>query len=211
MKKQKRQTVSTTVSEVEHGVDLCRENARRLMHNARILLENGGSDGLAYVLWSLAVEEFGKGLLLKRQAPTIQQGVFEVKISKDHDEKFVAGLAAIRKLQNTHFRRLLRIKENRRNRATTVEDPLRPGSSVSVAPSTSGLFSDGLDAQSGVDATVALRFDILYVDWQKRGARFVRPGETIRLPEVTGRWELKREDLELAIDALDKELKNNRT
>jgi hypothetical protein len=53
-----------------------------------------------------------------------------------------------------------------------------------------------------VDPTVDLRFDILYVAWQQSTTRFIRPGETIRRPELTARWELNKDDLTLAINAL---------
>jgi hypothetical protein len=42
--------VQTSVATVEAGIEECEENAKRLLRNASILLDHGGSDGLAYVL-----------------------------------------------------------------------------------------------------------------------------------------------------------------
>ena len=55
--------VRTSVARVQTGIELCEDNAKRFLQNATILLDHGGSDGLANVLWSFAVEEFGKAIL----------------------------------------------------------------------------------------------------------------------------------------------------
>jgi len=209
-KRPKPEMISTTVTEVERGIALCRENALRLVRNADVLLKNNGSDGLAYVLWSLAVEEHGKGILLRRQITNdgTTNGKCLVEFSKDHYEKFETGLADLKTLKQTKFERLLRVKANTGQRSTTIEDPLRPGTVVSVGAATTGLFSDGLDEAASVDPTVDLRFHLLYVAWQQSTMRFVRPGETIRRPELTARWELNEDDLKLAISALRAEVEN---
>jgi hypothetical protein len=67
------------------------------------------------------------------------------------------------------------------------------------------LFSELREAAS-VDPTLGLRFQILYVAWQPKTGKFVRPGETIGLPEMAVRWELNKADLKLAINALRAEL-----
>jgi hypothetical protein len=59
--------IRATPQQVHDAARLCNENVQRLLRNAKILLNHDGSDGLVYVLWSLAVEEFGKGILLEQQ------------------------------------------------------------------------------------------------------------------------------------------------
>jgi len=207
-KRIKPEIISTTVTEVERGIALCVENTLRFVRNAAILLENKGSDGLAYVLWSLAVEEYGKGILLRQQITKCgtTNGMCRVEFSKDHYEKFTTGLADLKSLKNTKFERLLRVKANSAQGSVTIEDPLRPGAAISVGAAATGLFSDGLDEVASVDPTVDLRFHLLYVAWQQSTMRFVRPGETIRRPELTARWELNEDDLKIAINALRAEL-----
>ena len=106
---------------------------------------------------------------------------------------------------------MLRVRENIHEASVTIEDPLRPGAGVSVLPASTGIFSDGLDEGARVDPTVDLRFHLLYVAWQKETMRFVRPGETIRQPGLTARWELNRSDLELAIRVLEAALADTTT
>jgi hypothetical protein len=84
----------------------------------------------------------------------------------------------------------------------TLEDPLRPGIAASVSALTTGVFSDGLGQEAGVDATVALRFALLYVDWNPCTQRWVRPGETIHEAGLVARWEIKKSEIREAIAAL---------
>ena len=39
--------VRTSVARVQTGIELCEDNAKRFLQNATILLDHGGSDGLA--------------------------------------------------------------------------------------------------------------------------------------------------------------------
>jgi hypothetical protein len=173
-----------------------------------MLLDHGGSDGLAYALWSLAVEEIGKGALLGVQVSglSLDGNPVTVTISKDHDEKFTEGLRSMPGLQRHKFESLLRVTENCSRSTVTIDDPFKPGSSVAISSGTTGDFSDVSEEEPGVQATVALRFDLLYVGWHAGQQRFGRPGETIRIPELTGRWELNHADLLEALDAVATEL-----
>ena len=193
----------TTVRTVQEAVRLCEENARRLLRNATLLLDNGGSDGLAYALWSLAVEEFGKSRLLLGQ---VEGRDPDDKVSVQHDyrhhEKFTAGFEILKDLKNTSLARLFRVTGNTSAEASTFDDPLRPDLSIAIPPFTTGLFEDVSAVPSGVDPTVALRMVLIYVDWDEKSGRWIRPGETFRRAGVIGRWELDACDLRRAIDSL---------
>lgn len=204
MKKPK--TLDSTAGEVRRGAVLCYENARRFVRNARILLERGGSDGLAYVLWSFAVEEIGKGVLLSQQLPANAESGVQVKVemSMDHCEKFAAGVRSVSGLDSQKFENLLRVTRNSSASSLTVASPHKATNVVSVGSHQTGTFS--LDLDGALDPTVELRLALLYVDWSKADGRFFRPGETIQLPEFVGRWELSHEDLLSAVTAVENHL-----
>ena len=69
-----------------------------------------------------------------------------------------------------------------------------------------GLFDDGLGSDAAADATVELRFKLLYVDWSDDLKCWTRPGETIKRDGIEARWELDSGDLRSALDLLDKHL-----
>jgi AbiV family abortive infection protein len=121
----KPKTVDATIREVELGAELCRENTRRFIRNARILLEHHGSDGLAYVLWSFAVEELGKGVLLREQVPADVQPEdrVAVELSMDHREKFVAGVRSVPGLDRQRFESLLRVTSNFKRQLASSRQP----------------------------------------------------------------------------------------
>ncbi len=193
--------VRTDVATVQEAIELCEENAKRFLRNASILLDHQGSDGLAYVLWSLAVEEFGKGVLLRDQIDALAPAhPVEIEASWNHQTKFEAGFSQLVELQGTQLAWVLRVTGNISDDSVAIEDPIQPGVAVSIPPSSTGLFSDGLGG--GVDATVALRFAFLYVDWQQATNKWVRPGKTYRRGGVVARWELDRPDLQQAIEVL---------
>jgi len=200
-------TVTTTQGAIVLAVALCRENAKRFVRNARILLNAGGSDGLAYVLWSFGIEEFGKGVLLDRQlqaAGASATETIDMKLAWRHEDKFQAGFDCLSELKsNIKFDRVLRVQRNQQSEDSVHKDPLQPDMTAAVPAGGTGLFSDGLGGATGVDATVKLRLDLLYVDWNQSLEQWARPGEAIRNPELEARWELKHDDLLVAIDALE--------
>ena len=128
--------VRATVWNIREGIRLCEENTKRLSNNAKILLEHDdGSDGIVYVLWSLALEEYGKALLLQDQ---VDEGnndeIVEVELSMDHSEKLARGLEEFPSIEIT---RLLRVKVNASSGAAIFVDPLGQGSGVVVYCGTS--------------------------------------------------------------------------
>lgn len=196
---------NTTAETVLKGVELCKDNARRLLRNALLILDSGGSDGLAYALWSLAVEEFGKSRLLKAQVDGLDAATLVViEYQYEHAKKFTEGFDVLSELQGTQIARLFRVHTNS-GATATFQDPLRPGTAVSVPAGTSGVFKD-VSNPSGVDPTVALRMALIYVDWNETAGRWQRPGETLCGSGVVGRWELSASDLRRAIKSLEKHI-----
>jgi len=198
--------IRATPEVVADAVRLCGDNARRLVENATILLENGGSDGLAYVLWSIAVEEFGKGILLAQQASGAKANCIEITPCSDHDKKFAAGFERLTSLHGTRLGTFLRVTTNTTDATSVVKNPFLPESTVSVASGQTGRFSDGLDEIVGIDPTIELRFALIYVDWNANEKRWMRPGQTLRHGDFVARWELSRDDLRTAIVALNNEV-----
>ena len=205
-------TVHTTVATVLEGIELCEENAKRFLRNAEILLDHQGSDGIAYILWSLAVEEFGKALLLRNQVGGRRGHTsVDIELTSDHAEKFKAGFNELPELTGTRLARLLRVTGNSSPDDISLEDPLQPGVAVTVAPMSTGLYEDVTAGNDGVDPTVALRFALLYVDWDPSTGKWVRAGKTFRGSGVIARWELSSDDLRQAIDVLWRRVENRTT
>ena len=211
MGQQKPKVFTSTAGEARRGAELCRENARRFVRNATILLERGGSDGLAYVLWSFAVEEIGKGVLLLEQvSPNANPSDrIQLALSMDHIEKFKAGVQSVPGLDSQRFENLLQVTSNSRATNLAVTSPHNAGTTLSVGPSTTGTFSSVEDGE--LDPTVELRMALLYVNWHPLNRQFFRPGQTIRLPDFVGRWELSREDLISALRAVENHVQESTT
>ena len=142
--------VRTSVARVQTGIELCEDNAKRFLQNATILLDHGGSDGLAYVLWSFAVEEFGKAILLRDQMDGVASGQNKcIEWSADHWEKFRTGFNQLTELSGTKLARVLGVTGNASPDDTVIENPRRD-----------------VGDNGEVDPTVALRFALLCVDFQ---------------------------------------------
>jgi hypothetical protein len=191
-----------SVETVTEGIALCEENVKRLLRNARILLAHDGSDGLAYVLWSLAVEEFGKAASLRDAIAGQPPGAMVcVSLAAPHVDKFAAGLRALdeRDALDDRLRWKLRVMTNTSGADTAIPNPLQPEQRIAVAPLRTGLLTDQGD---DLIATVDLRFRLLYVDWDPDAGRWRRAGTTYRALGVEARWELPRKDLEDLIDTL---------
>ena len=194
--------VRTSVARVQTGIELCEDNAKRFLQNATILLDHGGSDGLAYVLWSFAVEEFGKAILLRDQMDGVASGQNKcIEWSADHWEKFRTGFNQLTELSGTKLARVLGVTGNASPDDTVIENPRRLGVTSSVTRSSTGLFSD-IGDNGEVDPTVALRFALLCVDFQPATGDWTRPGKSYRQGGVVARWEIGKDDVLQAIEVL---------
>lgn len=54
-----------TEEQLKEGTNICFDKAKRLLNDAEILLKNWGTIGHAIGLYTFALEEYGKALLLK--------------------------------------------------------------------------------------------------------------------------------------------------
>jgi AbiV family abortive infection protein len=82
---------SYRVADTDTGVQKCIDNASNLLESANILLESNKKDH-SYILFTFAVEEFGKALyLFERKKDAEEKGLDMIKNDpvtfKDHDEK----------------------------------------------------------------------------------------------------------------------------
>ncbi|MDE1845409.1 MAG: AbiV family abortive infection protein [Thaumarchaeota archaeon] len=65
-------TRSYPASEIDNGIKKCLARSQSILESASLLL-NAGKKNEAYVLYTFAVEEFGKACLLKKMKNTAQQ------------------------------------------------------------------------------------------------------------------------------------------
>lgn len=197
---------STSVEKVQHGIDLCEKNAKRLLHNAAILLDHNGSVGIAYGLWTLAVEEFGKAVLLTNQiAGRASEEIIDIDLS-GHKERFKAGFDELPELYGKQLGRVLSVAHNGNISVDSIEDPRQPEIVVSVGAGAAGLFENLSDLSRGVDPTVELRFAFLYVDF--KSGSWDRPDETFQKDKLAGAWQLEIADLRQAIQVLSGRVEN---
>jgi AbiV family abortive infection protein len=85
------------------GIKLCTKKIAELLHDAEILCKNGGSDSSVVVIYSVAVEEYGKSLMLERILLETNkvEGKFLVKKSifgvghGGHEEKISAAFKVL--------------------------------------------------------------------------------------------------------------------
>ena len=105
--------VRTSVAAVQTGIERCEDNVKRFLRNATILLDHGGCEGLAYVLWSFAVEEFGKAILLGEQMDGVASGQSKcIELSADDWEKFRTGFNQLTELRGTKLSRVFDAGDN---------------------------------------------------------------------------------------------------
>lgn len=82
------------------GVDLCRKKSKQLVNNAQFFLKDKKNHPLAFALYTFAIEEFGKELLLKelleenKRHYEIPQKIFGRRYGKSHEEKIKRALSS---------------------------------------------------------------------------------------------------------------------
>jgi AbiV family abortive infection protein len=197
--------VQVHVKTVVEGSGLCQTNARRLNASAKLLCENQGDEGLAFALWSLAVEELGKAILLRE--PIGSRGADEIismQPAFDHRSAFTRGFSELHDLHNTRFARVFRMTSNANASTIPVKDPI--GSTDRSFPIPSGItgwFEATGHNEAGEPPSVDLRMDLLYVNWSSKERKWVHPSHSELPSRSSGRWELKRDDVRSAINSLD--------
>lgn len=193
--------VNVKVRVLMDGRALCIENARRLNANAGLLLEHHGDPNIAFVLWTLAVEEFGKGLLLAEQVTTQDlESIVAVQPNFDHRKSFQRGFAVLEGLEKTTLRRALKVKVSSPV-PKVASDPKQPESQLSVPASTTGKFEVVSDPDYGLPPSVELRFDVLYVAWDRNLECWTDGRAGVPEGLVAG-WEISETDLGAGIRRL---------
>lgn len=197
-----------SAAQIAEGVSLCKENARRLLSDASALLEHGGRTGLAYALWSLAVEESGKAVSLEAlaagKAPSDGVRVPQSIFRGQHKEKFEAGFTRIQQKVGTTFAEVVRVMQNAAETATTVRHPSAQSSVVSIPGHTTGEFEDITAGAAGRQASHLLRLELLYVDWDDTQHAWREPD--LNSPQVAGHFTISGQDLRRGIRALGDDL-----
>ncbi len=111
--------ITITPAQAAHGVTACLRNAQRLSNAASALFATSDVDAVAYVLWSVAVEELGKALILRRLLPATAGANVSIsrKLWMDHDRKFREGSGRLKDGSPTAA--VLNVPSNRRQKAST--------------------------------------------------------------------------------------------
>jgi AbiV family abortive infection protein len=175
----KRSPITVPCEKVAKGIGLCNQNALQLLDYANgIVQTTNGNNGIAFALWSFALEEFGKGLLLKERLKSLPEGKSEIDVTDfftNHREKFEKGFDALNMESPTHSSTEVVVEQN--TRTTSHTEYLIPGregnSSVTISPGTVGTITDAVHNDPVDDSiwwktdSVELRFAYLYVDWEK--------------------------------------------
>jgi hypothetical protein len=180
------QMVTVDVSVVLQGIGLCYASSRRLNNAARTLLdassrrldnavrgllENHGDSGIVFGLWSLAVEELGKAVLLNDQVRNRHPGEFvSLQPGFDHESQFRKGLDQLVSIRDITLGRALRVAVGSPE-PTTVSDPRVSSATISLGSWMTGLFVD-TSPEARVLPTVDLRFSLLYVQWDRVAQRW---------------------------------------
>ena len=67
-----------TKTQLETGITLCISKVHQLLNDTEILCKNNGNESTAVALYTLAIEEFGKSLLLKKCIQASNEEKFQV-------------------------------------------------------------------------------------------------------------------------------------
>jgi len=181
-------------------IELCFENARKLSRDAKSLMEGNGSPSSAFVLYSLSVEEFGKGLLYEEQLSSESSDVLDVELHEaDHNRKYKKGFQQMG-MAGTKIDSLLTVTANNSKATQTFKNPFRGDAAVSVPPFATGKFADSTVHKKmelgKVKPDKDLRFAIAYVGWDESNRRWKNAPQ----------WNLSREDVEALLRVLDQQL-----
>jgi AbiV family abortive infection protein len=207
----KSQYFKLTVREIEKGISLCMGNSLRLLNDAECLLNHGGSEGISYALWSLAVEEYGKGLLLKQGIKNQdEQNLVQVDcewFGGKHQIKFETGYKNLHELHKSGFASVIKVLRNTNlSSIRTLTDTLRPEIEISVAPGITGEFEEIAPEIPPLEQKPKLRFRLIYVDWDNDKRSWLDPQGNLNAAALTAQSTIKREDIQTAIECLKKHI-----
>jgi AbiV family abortive infection protein len=162
------------------GIVLCIRNAHRLVRNAELLLsEREASPSSAYSLWSLAMEEYGKALLLKELCEQNEgkRQTFEVDWKKlfgsgGHKNKFQKAKGELPGLPEK-IKAEVQVRSNTSERPTTIRTT--DGQFITVLGGMTGSFQDGSNRVFGKINSYDLRFRDFYVGWDSKNNQWQSP------------------------------------
>ena len=150
---------------LKRGIGLCVENSLRLAQSAQRSCSKDNASAYSLALYSFAIEEYGKSVLLEGLAED-QGGIAEVprwifgfggKRAHTHERKI---LVAKKKLPKDCFSFPFSVEVEAAEGYTATVSYRK--SSVSIPPDATGEFSDSIDY---FDLDLDSRLDALFVDW----------------------------------------------
>jgi AbiV family abortive infection protein len=198
--RRKHQEYPVTIDQLKEGISLSRKNARRLAHDAAVLLAQGGSRASVYAQWHLAVEELGKSSILEACASSeVSPGKVQIPASifgGAHQSKFSAGLAFLPQTQQSGLGLSVTVTANSSAVDTTFQDPYGGKGRVTVGAGVTGRMTTQGD---GIGPSHDLRLRLLYVDFD--GTKWREP-EAELISETMAKISVSPEDLKRAIDEL---------
>lgn len=167
--------------ELQTGIELCFSKAERLADDAALIIKNNGTSSHTLVLYEFAIEEYGKGKLLrecKSKRNTRKGDYYDVdkSIFKSHQK---TSKKALESLPEDCKKIDLEVHITRGNdRTVTIKRSGKTGSNnsknrsdndgiISIGPMVTGHFTTvGLDIEKDeMNLERHIRWPALYVDW----------------------------------------------
>jgi AbiV family abortive infection protein len=183
------------------GTHLCVRNAYRLVMNAELLLNQvEASPSSAYSLWSIAMEEYGKALLLKEaynQSNGKREELVEIDREKflEHEFKFKKAKDNLPQLP-ARIGTEVRVKSNRSTNTITLKTS--DGQTISVGAGASGTFQETTNpnVKLGKNTSVNLRFKDFYIDWNTENKQWELPDPTLSIDPIHAIEVLSSDDVQ---------------
>lgn len=163
--KKKQESFQMSYDVLSQGMDECIKKINQLILDARIIIKQKGNLSNALGLFTLAVEEYGKALLLQKCQKTgenYQVPKIIFKGRESHDRKFKE---ALKDLPSNCKSLSLGVKVEHNSSTSTKTIPVSPeGDEVIVTASTTGSFT----LTDEILANFETRMKCFYVDWNEK-------------------------------------------
>ncbi len=183
------------------GVILCNEIAKKHNEKAEVLLKMGPEfEEISYVLWTFAMEEYGKGVMLanRKNDEVIK---LKRKIFENHEKKFNIARDKLDPRNNLIGGLSVDIDSwNGINKTQILQDQM--GGVICVPPASTGRFED-VTRRKG-EEYINLRFSTLYIEWHNEGKYWSKKNDLNTEREI--RIKSLEQAIELLKKALDQEL-----
>lgn len=164
-------------AELRAGIRVCCQKVNGLLNGVLVLVNDRGSLSLALALYTLAIEEHGKALMLRDNLSgemvagkyAVSKGIFAA-----HDQKFARASEDL-PLDCTEILRVVTVTSNPKYESTTISYPADLHESglfeetdlalVSVPGYSTGTLADATGYGSVVPVSISERLRSFYVDW----------------------------------------------